>query len=244
MTGQIIVLLIILIIGGSVLIIWQKVKSISKEVFGVDDIVEGLKMQQAELATTPKSVSGMTKIYLPQIQLDFPQFNYEQFKHKVENMLTASIISLNNGDFSNLTEVSEEWKHKLSNIVTDCKNSATTIFYGQLEIHRTEICNYKKSEGTCIITLQSAIQYIHYEEKDGKVTKGSKEFLEQTKYNIDILYIQDIEKMKYRGNTIGLVCPNCGAPITNLGQKFCEYCGSGIVDIQERSWILNSFNEV
>ena len=38
-------------------------------------------------------------------------------------------------------------------------------------------------------------------------------------------------------------CPNCGAPIKNLGDKICSYCGSGVIDILKRTWVLNKIRE-
>ena len=38
-------------------------------------------------------------------------------------------------------------------------------------------------------------------------------------------------------------CPNCGAPIKNLGAKFCEYCGSAVEVINSRVWSLEHIKE-
>ena len=42
------------------------------------------------------------------------------------------------------------------------------------------------------------------------------------------------------GEGLGLSCPHCGAPVRNLGQKFCEYCGSGVIEVNTRVWKFNS----
>ena len=39
-------------------------------------------------------------------------------------------------------------------------------------------------------------------------------------------------------------CPNCGAPVTRLGSKFCEYCGSGLREISVRVWSINKITEI
>ena len=41
-----------------------------------------------------------------------------------------------------------------------------------------------------------------------------------------------------------VVCPNCGAPVTRLGSKFCEYCGSGLREISVRVWSINKIAEI
>ena len=41
----------------------------------------------------------------------------------------------------------------------------------------------------------------------------------------------------------GRPCPNCGAPIKNLGAKSCEYCGSAVEVINSRVWSLEHIKE-
>ena len=43
---------------------------------------------------------------------------------------------------------------------------------------------------------------------------------------------------------VGVTCPNCGAPVTRLGSKFCEYCGSGLREISVRVWSINKIAEI
>ena len=38
-------------------------------------------------------------------------------------------------------------------------------------------------------------------------------------------------------------CPNCGAPVTILGQKKCEYCGSALTVINRHVWTLSRIYE-
>ncbi len=42
---------------------------------------------------------------------------------------------------------------------------------------------------------------------------------------------------------IALNCPNCGAPIKDLGVKTCSYCGTGVIDLVKKTWILNDIQE-
>ena len=112
----------------------------------------------------------------------------------------------------------------------------------RIQIHQTEIANYEKKQGTCVITFQSAVGYLHYCEKAGKVLSGSKELTEQTRYNVQLMYIQN-EKLAGMDNAVGTTCPNCGAPITNLGAAYCEYCGSAVTLLNLKVWTLHSFDE-
>ena len=42
---------------------------------------------------------------------------------------------------------------------------------------------------------------------------------------------------------IRVTCPNCGAPVTNLGAKFCEYCGAGIIELNVHAWSFENIEE-
>ena len=93
------------------------------------------------------------------------------------------------------------------------------------------------------IIFQSAVEYYSYvTDETGKITNGDKNLKTQTAYDISLVYIQDIDKVneqKKDKSSIGLNCPNCGAPIKNVGKKFCEYCGTGIKEINIYSWKFN-----
>ena len=48
-------------------IVREKLRRFSRAAFGTDSIAEGFEQQAKELAVTPKSVSAMTRIFLPQM---------------------------------------------------------------------------------------------------------------------------------------------------------------------------------
>ena len=213
-------------------IVREKLRRLSRMAFGTDSITEGLEQQAKELAVTPKSVSAMTRIFLPQIQRDFPDFHIEQFKDKVENALMLALQAISAADAGIFERqikdgVSEEFLAQIKNRIRE---------------NETEIANYEKKQGTCMITFQSAVGYLHYCEKAGKVLSGSKELTEQTRYNVQLMYIQN-EKLAGMDNAVGTTCPNCGAPITNLGAAYCEYCGSAVTLLNLKVWTLHSFDE-
>ena len=225
----------------------RKVEDVSQALFGTDSLVEGWNKQADELAATPKSVSGMTRIFEPQIQRDFPDFHIEQFKDKVENALMLALQAISAADAGIFERqikdgVSEEFLAQIKNRIRENETEAVTEHYEQIQIHQTEIANYEKKQGTCVITFQSAVGYLHYCEKAGKVLSGSKELTEQTRYNVQLMYIQN-EKLAGMDNAVGTTCPNCGAPITNLGAAYCEYCGSAVTLLNLKVWTLHSFDE-
>lgn len=201
------------------------------------------QQQEEELATTPKSISAMTQIYEPQIHRDFPDFNWLEFKNKAENMICSAFLAIEKEDVSCLTDASEELHKQVGNQIQQNQTAGVKEHYQNVVIHDTEITRYEKKQGKCIITLQSAVGHLHYKMKEGKVINGKQNLTQQTKYNIELLYIQNPE-LENSDKALGMTCPHCGAPVIGVGQLKCEYCGSGITPINHQVWSLNKFYEV
>ncbi len=239
------------LLAAAGLIVWavcavrRRVRAFSRTAFGTVSLAKGWAAQQERLSLEPKSVSGMTKLYLPQIAEDFPQFQYEQFRQQAENTLRAALLALSAQEMSGLKGRSAALRKQVELRIADTKGRGEREVFEEITIHRTEISRYRKEAGRCVITLQSAVGYRHYVLKDGMVKAGSKERLEQTKYNLDFLYIQDAEQVRGAGGdkAVGLTCPNCGAPVTALGLKRCEYCGLEVKEVNLYAWELSGFTE-
>lgn len=246
--GLIVLAVVILGVAGAaaygINVARNKVRSISRAMFGTSDLAEGIRNQADVLAETPKSVNGMTKLMEPLIRKDFPDFNWDEFRHKAENMLTSALTAISTGDVNKLTpDASEDVKQQIVNRINDNLEAEITEHYGNIKIHRTEIANYKHEGGKCIITIQSAVGYDFYREQRGQLIEGSRERKTQTKYNVELLYIQDASVVEY-DNAMGTICPHCGAPVKNIGNMYCEFCGSGIVPLNIKVWSLHKFYEV
>ena len=91
-TFLIVVLCIALVIAVLVGYVKRKMRNFSRDIFGTDSLMEGWKRKEKELSMTPASVSGMTRVLEPQIQKDFPEFNWGQFKNKAEEILRLSLL--------------------------------------------------------------------------------------------------------------------------------------------------------
>ena len=228
---------------GAYFAIKKRIENFSNAAFGTKSLMEGLERQADELALTPKSVNGMTKIFEPQIQSDFPDFNLEEFRLKVEKMLVSALHAIDAGNVDLLLEGTEAVKNQVRNQIEANRQDGITEVYEQIKVHRTEIARYEKHKGKCIITFQSAVEHIHYKMKDEKIIEGDDKRLTQTKYNVALMYIQDASQVEF-DNAVGTTCPSCGAPITKLGAMYCEYCGLAVTPINMKVWALQSFYEV
>lgn len=77
----------ILALAGSLWHFYRRAKRTAKDLFGTDSLSTLVQTREAEQANTPKSVSGMTSLYVPQIQKDFPELNWVELKGIAENHL-------------------------------------------------------------------------------------------------------------------------------------------------------------
>ena len=183
----------------TVLYFYRKAKNTMHNLFGTSDIKQLIATRNEETENTPKSVSGMTAVYSPVIQTDFPELNLAELKGIAEQHLKQYLSG----------------QKELAGI----------------RIHRTEIKDYVKRSGTCVIVFQSGVQYL----------TGTKKV--QTRYNTHMMYVQDAAEYGYASGH-STECPHCGAAISDLGRKFCDYCGSEVVPINIRVWELHKIEEV
>ena len=245
-TGMIVLAVVLCAAIIAVLGIWairRKVKKFSRDLFGTESLVEGIGRQADLAAETPKSVSGMTRLMEPQIMRDFPDFSWEEFKHRAENMLTSALLAIAGGDVTTIQNASDAVRDQIRNRIEDNEASGVCENFEQIKIHQTEIANYHKEKGACVITIQSAVEYYYSKVRDGEVIAGSRERKTQTKYNTELIYIQDIDLTEF-DTAIGMNCPNCGAPIKSLGEMRCEYCGTRVTPVNTKVWSLHKIYEV
>ncbi len=230
----------------AVRIIKRKVRTFSRLVWGTDSLSGGVEKMRADYAITPKSVSAMTSLYLPKINADFPEFKYDEMKKRAENVLLYYLMAIDQGQAGVLRDANRRLKDKLQAVISMQKTAGRREHFQSVKIHRTEISAYRKSQGRCIITFQSALQYIHgVSEGDGSGDVQMDRLPTQTKYDVDLVYIQDERIVEdERDYGLGLNCPNCGAPIAALGAKVCEYCGTPVVEWNLYVWTFGDVREV
>lgn len=237
---------LLIVIVAAIFIIRSKVQKFSMEAFGTKDILQGKRDMEARLAETPKSLRSMTQIYLPQIEKDFPEFDYDLYKNKTASVLRSYFNAINAKDTTLLTEeCSNTLKNNVTGIIEDLNVRGLRQTFSEVAIHDVELARYDKNGVTVTILFNAAVGCFDFvEDGSGKVVFGSRELKKQCVYDIELIYVQDVHKMGvYEEGALGLTCPNCGAPIKTLGQKFCEYCGGGVQEINTRSWSYESIRE-
>lgn len=240
------ILVIIIAIYVGVRKIQRKTRQFSREVFGTDNLRQAAGKMRMDIASTPKSVSAMTSLLLPGIVRDFPDFEYNEMKERADNVLISYLRAVDANDAGMLTDGNQELRQQLQNDIGMLSDCGRREHFEQIKIHRTEISQYRKTEGRCMITFQSSLECYHYVmDADGTLVEGSKDYKYQTRYNTDLIYIQDRELVENElDQAIGVNCPNCGAPLASLGAKVCEYCGSPVVEFNIRVWSFCNVEEV
>lgn len=247
--GMIVILVLVLILVTAGFIAYrrirEKVRSFTKMAFGSDTIAGSFEKMETQAEITPKSVSGATNLYLPQILRDFPEFHFEEMKNRAENVLTGFLQGIDEKDVSKLEgSVTSELREKLRMRIEALDSGNAEEYFRNILIHRTEIRTYRRLKGRCSIIFQSAVQYNHFKTEDGLVTSGAEDRLEQSRYNIEMIYIQDRDVVENQADSgLAMNCPNCGAPLPKLGAKKCLYCDSPVLEFSIRIWNFSDVEE-
>ena len=243
-------LAIIAALAVTVLVIFLYIKyrlqRFSKEAFGTKDFAKAMK--DIERSTeSARSVHGMTDIYLPLIQKDFPDFDYDVFKGRVEGVLKSYFAAITAKDDGLLSpDCSQSIRNTVIGLIHELEAKDYVHEHREVTVHQMEIARYLKNGPSVTILFNAAVgMYDYVTDANGKVVMGNSEKKSQKLFDVALVYAQDPDKMSVSSMTtaMGVNCPNCGAPITNLGQKYCNYCGTGIREINVRSWSFEYIQE-
>lgn len=239
-----IILGVIIFLTILVFIIKNKIKIILNK-FGFNNfshLSEEIKRGEILERTTPKHTPGMTKLLIPKIVKDFPNFNEKELFNKVETSLLLIFSSLENKKLSNSEELILI-KEKLKEKINDMKESNISEKYYDVKFHNHALKYYKNDSSALNITISTSLEYFYEKKKNDKVLIDYTKYKKQTLYTVDFIYVYNPEKISKNQNLIGINCPNCGAPVKELGNKICRYCSSGLEDINLKSWHIVLYKE-
>lgn len=232
--GLIIVLLIIILI---ILFIYffakRKLSSFLMENFNTNSLSDAIEKSNIEDEETPKSLSSMESIYLPKIKKDFPNLNINELKSEAESVILKSFNGIEKRE-KDIFKQNDKINTYINNRIDDAINTDT--HYSSTTVHRTVINKYENNKGVATIYFQSSFAY-------NKKVGNDRMKKVQSRINTEFIYIVDESKIRKDEKTIGLNCPNCGAPLKGVGQRVCKYCGSGTEDIVKRTWAINNIAE-
>lgn len=110
-------------------------------------------------------------------------------------------------------------------------NNDKKVLYENFKFHNTVLSKYENKDGVATITIGSSFEYML--STNNKIKKV------QDRASVEFIYIIDTNKVESNVKALGINCPNCGAPITSLGNKTCKYCKTSIVDVVKKVWTIN-----
>lgn len=228
--ASILLLVAVITVVIVVITIKNRANSFLKENFGTTNLKEIERITELDEESTPKSVAGMENIFSPLINKDFPHININELKRMAENHLLSFLTS---DEFTSEHLISDKVRNVITTQIKTRHNTNTTI--NNISFHRTVINSYKKNSNVATITFNTSLEY--YLTDDTNQNKRTQE-----RFQTEFIYIiKDPNNKTVRA--FGLNCPNCGAPVETLENKICTYCGTGVIDIVKKNWILNDIKK-
>lgn len=226
----VLILSILIAIIFLILYIKSKTQKFTREYFQTDSLKEAIAKSNEIAQNTPKSISNMESFIIPSLNKDYPDLNINEIKGLAQTAITDCLKSIESKSTEDLNynNIIKSWVEAK---ISDLKDSNVSI--NSIKFHQTSLNKYEKNKGIATLTIASSIEYIC--KRNNEVSKKIQE-----RYITEFIYIIDESKVSKEMKGLGLNCPNCGAPITTLGEKYCTYCGTGIKEIVKKSWTLNN----
>ncbi len=239
-----VVILLFLLIVFTGLMIWYHIKRKLRSL-GLDDDIKNLsetmhtlKLEDSKRA---RSASGMTKVLLPTIRRDFPEFNENRLYNMTEESLRVIFRALTEKRTDELTKV-PLLKDNITMMLDDMKRSDIAHIYRDIVFHDFAIKDYHRADGVATITVSVSLEYYYRKTKNEAILIDDK-YKRQTRYACEFIYVYNESLVKDYEKVLATNCPNCGAVIKSLGHKYCEYCGTAIKEVNLKAWAFSSYKE-
>lgn len=226
-----ILLIIILVLVIVFLILKKKFQAFLLKYFNTTDLNKVIEESEWEAENTPKSVFGMESVYRNRILKDFPEVNLNEIKSMIEKSILDTFQAIENGNIEEFKSDSSKAIAFVESRIQDYKGK--DVRFDQIHFHKTVLSKYENKNGIATMYFQTSLEYY-------LTTNKTRRKKVQDRYKVDFIYIVDSSKVSDNEKALGLNCPNCGAPITDIGVKTCKYCGSGAIEIVDRVWVFNN----
>ena len=187
----------------------------------------------------PYSVPQLTAVYRPKIERDFPEMSYEHLESMARNGMIAILNALESKKTDSVENSSRNLQNQLKVIIEDSSRRSEDIHYDNISIHAAAIISYNSTKTRAAAVFQISLQSLAYRTKNGAVVSGSNTVPNQNLFSLILIHNQKGDS----GNDhyFEANCPNCGAPIEDLSQRSCSFCGSGLIPVVDKIWQIDSF---
>lgn len=186
-------------------------------------VIDEARLEDQE---TPKSLSSMDSVYLENIKKDFPTIHINEMKREAEKVILDAFHGVEKKDSSGFKG---KIKSFVDSMISDYEGKE--VSFDQMKIHNTVVSNYKKEGGIATIYFATSFEYV--------LNTGGKQVKKQDRAKTEFIYVYDMNEVDADKKVLGIHCPNCGSPITTLGQKSCSYCGQAILEFIGRVFTCN-----
>ena len=237
-----IIAIVILVLLGNVLTQISRLSGSLHGLLSLLNVLGGVENVDLSFRETPKSVSAMTTLELPRIEKDFPEFHWPEWKQRCENIMKMYLEAVEHRNPQLLKDVGYGMSEQVRIAIEENREHGRKEAFDNTKIHQTEITRYERDKLLCRVLVQMSVEYLH-SLKGPEVEKPLVNEKEQHRFEIELVYVQDITALGGQGMGFGMNCPNCGAPITNLGEKLCGYCGTAVEPVNIRVWTPNKITE-
>lgn len=238
-----IIIIIILVLLGNVLGQLSRLSGTINGLLRLLHALGGMEKDDLRIRETPKSVSAMTSLELPRIEKDFPEFHWPEWKQRCENIMKMYLEAVEHREPHMLKDVGYGMSEQVRLAIEENREHEVKEAFDNTKIHQTEITRYERDKYLCRVLVQMSVEYLHSIEGP-EIEKPLVNEKEQHRFEIELVYVQDITALGEQSMGFGVNCPNCGAPITNLGKKYCGYCGSAVEPVNIRVWTPNKIKEL
>ena len=233
-TTLIVIGIIVLAIVIGIAVIRYKLNRVTQKYLGknLDQVGEAIKEGLNDDSQPPRKISVMTSINQPKFHKDFPDMSYAQIETMAKNALTGYLTAIEEQDVSKLYEPSLNLTQQVYDRLTDNASRGVEHF-DNVKIHRIALANYINSGGVVDAVFEISFECYHFFDESEKLNAPNQ---------LACSIVLNHGKALADGAVIeGHNCPNCGAPISAIGnKKVCEYCGSGFSTIDIKVWLADS----
>ena len=181
------------------------------------ELINAVKEAQEEV--TPKSIGGLTDIYLKNINEDFPNFHNQDAESAIRTLI-IEFLNIRYGkqqDFEKssvnnklLLNIQKEGLHNISNIT----------------INKIAIYDYNKTVDYATINYKCSFGY----DLDGK--------RKEERYSIDYTL-----QLSNNDSQSAMVCENCGGVLSVNDKYECPWCGAKIIMDTIMNWNFTELTE-
>ena len=175
------------------------------------------------------------------IRKDFPDLNINELKSSAESNIRNILHAIETKNKDDLKNKNDRIYAFAENKIEDLKDNKVRI--DNIKFHKTVLNKYMKNNNVATMNFQTSMEYFY--KKNNEIGRKI-----QVRFDTEFIHVIDTSAYGPKIRTLGINCPNCGAPVKDIDNPHCEYCTSGIivptsgVELVKRVWFLDNIKEV